>query len=73
MPETVEASIALINMWDYKLPLDKLMRMTCLTKGNLKSMDDMSVSGPTSLRNQDRKSTRLNSSHVKRSRMPSSA
>ena len=53
MPETVAASIALINMWDYKLPLDKLMRMTCLTKGNLKSMDDMSVSGPTSLRNQE--------------------
>ena len=49
MDQTIEASVALINMWDYKLPVDKLMRMTCLTKGNLKSMDDMSVSGPTSL------------------------
>ena len=49
MEQTIEAKIAWINMWDYKLPLDKLMGMTCLTKGNLKSMDDMSVSGPTSL------------------------
>ena len=49
MEQTIEAKIAWINMWDYKLPLDKLMRMTCLTKGNLKSMDDMSASGPTSL------------------------
>ena len=49
MDQTIEAKIAWINMWDYKLPLDKLMGMTCLTKGNLKSMDDMSVSGPTSL------------------------
>ena len=40
-------------MWDYKLPLDKLRRMTCLTKGNLKSMDDMSISGPTSFSDQE--------------------
>ena len=53
LDQTIEASVALINMWDYKLPLHKLRRMTCLTKGNLKSMDDMSISGPTNFSDQD--------------------
>ena len=40
-------------MWDYKLPLAKMKKMTCLTKGNLKSMDDMAISGPTSFTDHD--------------------
>ena len=53
LQQTIEASVALVNMWDYKLPLSKMKRMTCLTKGNLKSMDDMSIYGPTSFIDQD--------------------
>ena len=45
--------MALIYMWDYKLPLAKMKKMTCLTKGNLKSMDDMAISGPTSFTDHD--------------------
>ena len=53
LDQTIEARVALINMWDYKLPLQKLRRMTCSTKGNLKSMDDMSISGPANFSDQD--------------------
>ena len=39
----------------------------------LKAIAEMGFENPTPIQEQDRKSTRLNSSHSDRSRMPSSA
>ena len=51
--QTIEASVVVTNVLDYKLPLDKLRRMTCSTKGSLKSMNNMSISGRTNFSYQD--------------------
>ena len=45
--QTWNGRVALINMWDYELSYEEISKFSCTSRGNLLTMDDMEISGPS--------------------------